>query len=91
MTILWLLSKQHRRRATQVAESAECRPGDEGRAPHPRNGATFAAKFGEDQLHHVVFAVVREINVNVRELVQRHALLIQKAAEVEAKANRANV
>ena len=49
------------------------------------------AVFGENQINHVVFAVVRKINVNVRQLVQRHAFLIQKAAEVEAKADGANV
>ena len=44
----------------------------------------------EDELHHVVFEVVREINVNVRQLVQRHAFLVQEAPKIEAEANRAN-
>ena len=55
------------------------------------HGALVATVFGEDQIHHVVFAVVREIYVNVRQFVQRHPFLIQKAAKVEAEANRANV
>ncbi len=55
------------------------------------HGAMLPAVFGEDEVHHVVFAVVREINVNVRQFVERHAFLIQKAAEVEAEADGADV
>src|SRR5213078_955583 len=44
----------------------------------------------EDELHHVVFEVVREINVDVRQFVQRHAFLVEEAPEIQAEANRAN-
>ena len=56
----------------------------------PDHGAMFPAIFLEDQLHHVVFEVVRKINVNVRQLVQRHPLLVEKATEIKVEANRAN-
>src|SRR5258708_2169661 len=48
----------------------------------------LAPIFLEDEFHHVVFEVVREINVNVRQFVQRHPVLVQKAPEIEVKTNR---
>ena len=54
------------------------------------HGAMFAAVFLEDELHHVVPEVVREINVDVRQFVQRHALLVEEAAKVEIETDRAN-
>src|ERR1051326_3128194 len=50
----------------------------------------FAPIFLEDEFYHVVFEVVREINVDVRQFVQRHTLLVQKAPEIKVKPNRAN-
>ena len=44
--------------------------------------AMLAAVFLEDELHHVALEVVREINVDVRQLVQRHALLVEETAEI---------
>lgn len=35
------------------------------------HGAMLPPLFGKDDVHHVIFAVVGEINVNVRQLVQR--------------------
>ena len=46
--------------------------------------------FSKMSLHHVVFAVVGKINVNVRQFVQRHAFLVQEAAEIKIKADRAH-
>ena len=53
--------------------------------------AMFRPVFFENQIHHVVLAVVREINVDVRQFVQRHAFLVQKPAEIEVEADRAHV
>src|SRR5206468_2505898 len=52
--------------------------------------AMVAAVFLEDELHHVVLEVVREINVNVREFIQRHPFLVEEAAKIEVKTNRAD-
>jgi hypothetical protein len=54
------------------------------------HGAMFPAVFLENEFHHVVFEVVREINVNVGQFVQRHPLFVEKAAEIKIEANRAN-
>src|SRR5271155_2559352 len=51
-------------------------------------GAMVTAIFLEDELHHVVFEVVREINVNVGELVQGHPLFVEEATEIKIEANR---
>src|SRR5437867_3571754 len=59
-----------------------------GEAAH--NRAMLSSILLEDEFHHVVFEVVGEINVNIREFVQRHALLVQKAPEIEVETNRAN-
>ena len=45
----------------------------------------------ENEIHHVVFAVVGKINVDVRELVQRHPVLVEEAVEVEVEADGADV
>src|SRR5439155_7997437 len=44
----------------------------------------------EDQIDDVIFAVVRKIDVDVRELVECHALLVEEAAEVEIEADGAD-
>src|SRR5881628_1187927 len=44
----------------------------------------------EDEFYHVVLKVVGEINVDVRQLVQRHALLVEEAPEVKIKPDRAD-
>jgi hypothetical protein len=54
------------------------------------HGAMFTAIFLEDELHHVVFEVVREINVNVGQFVQRHPLFVEEATEIKVEANRTN-
>ena len=46
--------------------------------------------FLKDQIHDVVFHVVRKINVDVRQLVQRHALLVQETPKIKIEANGAN-
>ena len=77
------------RHAQHLGHFRKRAPGLERReAAH--HGAMLAAVFLEDEFHHVVFAVVREINVDVRQFVQRHALLVQKAPEVEVEADRAH-
>src|ERR1700722_4699197 len=50
----------------------------------------LAPVFFEDEFHHVVFQVVREINIYVREFVQRHAFLVQKAPEIKVETNWTN-
>src|SRR5581483_5575218 len=47
----------------------------------------FAPVFLEDQLHHVILEVVGKIYVNVRQFVQRHALLVQESAEIQVEAD----
>ena len=54
------------------------------------DGAMLPAILLENELHHVVFEVVREINVDVRQFIQRHAFLVQEPPKIEAEANRAN-
>src|SRR5882724_4531380 len=39
----------------------------------------------EDELHHVVLEVVREVDVDVGQFVESHALLIEKAPEIEVE------
>ena len=46
--------------------------------------------FGEEELHHVILAVVREIDVDVRQLVERHPFRVQEALEIKVKADRAD-
>ena len=63
--------------------------GLEGReAAH--NGRPRRAVFLEDQINDIVFAVVREIHVDVRQLVERHAVFVEEAAEVEIEADGAD-
>ena len=52
--------------------------------------AMFLPVFLKNEFHHVVFAVVRKINVNVRQFVQRHALFVQEAPEIKIETDRAN-
>src|SRR6185295_15653040 len=51
----------------------------------------LATVLNKDEIHHVIFAVVGEININVRQLVKSHALLVQEASEIKAEANWTNV
>ena len=55
------------------------------------HGTMLATVFREDDVHDVIFAVVGKINVNVRQLVQRHPLLVEEAPEVETEADRTNI
>jgi hypothetical protein len=52
--------------------------------------AMFPAVLLENELHYVVFAVVGEINVYVRQFVERHAVFVQEPAKIEIKTNGAN-
>src|SRR6185437_10365012 len=61
------------------------------RGESTHHSAMLSTIFRKDDVHHVVFAVMRKIHVNVRQFVQRHPFLIEKAAEVEAEANRAHI
>ena len=53
--------------------------------------AVLRAILGKDQVHHVVLPVVRKIHVDVRQLVERHAVLVEEPPEVEVKADGAHV
>src|ERR1039458_15359 len=77
----------HAQHLRHVREGA---PALERREPADHR-AMLALVFAKDQIHHVVFAVVGEIHINVGQFVQRHALLIQEAPEVEAKADGAYI
>jgi hypothetical protein len=46
---------------------------------------------GEDELHNVVFAIVRKINVNVGKFVESHPFLVEETAEVKAETDRADI
>ena len=46
----------------------------------------FLPEFFKDDLHHVIFAVVGKIHINVRQLVQRHALMIDAPGVAEVAA-----
>src|SRR6266478_138054 len=49
------------------------------------NGAVFAPVFCKNELHHVILAVVSEINVDVGEFVKAHALFIEKTPEIKVE------
>src|ERR1051325_6962474 len=51
----------------------------------------LGAVFLEDQINDVVFGVVGEIHVNVGQLIERHAVLIEEPSEVEVEADGADV
>ena len=75
--------------AEHLGHFRERAPRLEGRKS-AHDGAMLPAILLENELHHVVFEVVREINVDVRQFVQRHALLVEEAAKVKIEADRAN-
>ena len=64
--------------------------GLEGGEPADHGGLFRAISF-EDKIDDVVFAVVGEIDIDVGQFVERHALSIKEAAEVEVEADRADV
>ena len=78
------------RHAEHLRHVSEGAPRLEGREP-AHHGAVLAAVLLEDELHHVVFAVVGEINVDVGQLVESHPLLVEEAPEIEAEADRTHV
>ena len=45
----------------------------------------------QNQRHHVVLSIMRKIHINVRQLVQRHPLAVQKSPEIEVKPNRTHI
>src|SRR5438105_1099327 len=55
------------------------------------NGGVLRAKFFEDQIHHVILAVVRKIHVYIRQFAEGHSILIEKTAEIQIEADGANV
>ena len=75
--------------AKNLGDFGKCAPGLEGRKAADY-GAMFAAIFLEDELHYVVFEVVREINVNVGQFVQRHPFFVEEATEIKVEANWTN-
>src|SRR6266571_1676613 len=78
------------RDAEHFRHFGEGAPGLERRkAAH--DGAVPRAVFLEDQINHVILAVVREVDVDVGELIERHALLVEEPPEVKVEADRANV
>src|SRR5271154_449632 len=52
--------------------------------------AMFLPELLKDDFHHVIFAVMRKINVNVRQLVQGHPVLVQKPAKIKVEPDRAD-
>ena len=60
-------------------------------AEAPDDCAVFAAMPGEEEVHHVVFAVVGKVDVDIGQFVERHPLGIEKTPEVEIEADGANV
>ena len=54
------------------------------------DGTMFPAVLLKNQFDHVVFQVMREINVNVGQFVHRHPVLVEKPAKIEIKADGAN-
>src|SRR5271170_2764469 len=46
--------------------------------------------FFKYEFHHVILSIVRKININVRQLVQSHPLLVEKTPEIQIKPNRAD-
>src|ERR1019366_8516881 len=54
------------------------------------DSAMITTVFLEDQLNHIVLGVVGEINVDVWQLVQRHAFFVQESAKIKVETNRAH-
>jgi len=57
----------------------------------PTTAPMLPPVFGENDVHDIVLAVMGKVHVDVWQLVESHALLIQKTAEIEAEADRANI
>jgi hypothetical protein len=47
--------------------------------------------FFEDEVHHVVFSIMSEIDVDIRELVQHHAVAVEEPPEIQFEPDRANI
>ena len=56
----------------------------------PDNGGVLSV-FVEDEINHVILPVHREIDVDVRQLVQHHAVTIEKPPEIKLEPDWANV
>lgn len=54
------------------------------------NGLVMRAISPGNNIHHVVFAVVRETNVDVRQFVERHPLAVEEAPGIQLKTDRAD-
>ena len=76
--------------AQHLRDFRESRAGLEGREASDHR-APFRPILGEDEPHHVVLPVMWEINIDVRQLVQRHPLRVEEAFEVKIEADRAHV
>ena len=46
--------------------------------------------FFKNQIHDIIFAVMGEIDIDVRQFVERHPVFVEEAAEIEVEANGAN-
>ncbi len=57
-------------------------------ADHRGMGRTVLLK---NQIDHIIFAVVREIDIDVRQFVERHAVPVKKAAKIQIETNGADV
>lgn len=55
------------------------------------DGGVLGAVTVEQELHHIVFAVVGKVDVDVRQLLQSHAVAVEEALEVELKTDGADV
>jgi len=43
--------------------------------------------FFENQINNVIFAVMGEINIDVRQFIQRHAFTVEETAKIKVKAD----
>ena len=55
------------------------------------DGGVLGAVAVEKEPHDIVFAIMREVDVDIRQLLQRHAVAIEEALEVQLKADGADV
>ena len=65
-------------------------PGLKGGEP-ANDRAVIRTVLFEEQVDHVILPVVGEVDVYVRELVQRHSFLVEKPAKIETESDRADV
>ena len=76
--------------AEDFGDVADGAAGLEGGEPAD-DGAMVGAVFIEEQIDDVVFAVVREIDIDIGEFMEGHPFLVEEAAEIKSEADGADV